>query len=87
MNNYNFWNIIEKSLKFIYFHYYRIIVDLQRCSSPEKSGDYQKAYTEWCNEFQKYRSALQTWEEKQTSCLNSNSLQSTTAFQSNNPFF
>ena len=87
MNNYNFWNIIEKSLKFIYFHYHRIIVDLQRCSSPEKSGDYQKAYTEWCNEFQKYRSALQTWEEKQTSCLNSNSLQSTTAFQSNNPFF
>jgi len=66
---------------------YRIIVDLQRCSSPEKSGDYQKAYTEWCNEFQKYRSALQTWEEKQTSCLNSNSLQSSTAFQSNNPFF
>ena len=62
-------------------------MDLQRCSSPEKSGDYQKAYTEWCNEFQKYRSALQTWEEKQTTCLNSNSLQSTTAFQSNNPFF
>ena len=66
---------------------YRLLVDLQRCSSPEKSGDYQKAYTEWCNEFQKYRSALQSWEEKQTSCLNSNSLQSTTAFQSNNPFF
>ena len=65
---------------------YRVHVDYQRCTTPEKSGDYHKAYTEWCNEFQKYRNALQTWEEqKQQSCPPSSSVQST-SFQSN-PFF
>ena len=69
---------------------YRVIVDFKRCSVPEKSGEYQKAYVEWCNEFQKYRSALQSWEEKQTSCMNGLPISTAeTAFQqsSNNPFF
>lgn len=61
---------------------YRVSVDYQRCSTPQKSGEYQKAYTEWCNEFQKYRSALESWEEKQSNCLTANAA----GFQSANPF-
>lgn len=66
---------------------YKVSVDFQRCSSPQKSGEYQKAYTEWCNEFHKYRSALQAWEDKQTNCLTSdNSFKSFESQTSNNPF-
>ena len=62
---------------------YRIVVDFKRCSSPEDGGDYQKAYAEWCNEFQKYRTKLQMWEEKQQSCNPISMVQSS----SSNPFF
>ena len=61
---------------------YRIVVDFKRCSTPEKGGDYQKAYAEWCNEFQKYKNSLQMWEEKQQSCNPVSMIQS-----SSNPFF
>ncbi len=28
----------------------------------------QRAYSDWCHEFQKYRSALQSWEKRQNKC-------------------
>lgn len=39
-----------------------------RCSPPEKSNEYQKIYSNWCHEFEKYKSAMKTWERKQEVC-------------------
>lgn len=39
-----------------------------RCSPPEKSNEYQKIYSNWCHEFEKYKSAMKTWERKQDVC-------------------
>lgn len=36
-----------------------------RCSPPEKSNEYQKIYSNWCHEFEKYKTAMKTWERKQ----------------------
>lgn len=36
-----------------------------RCTPPHKSTDYQKIYSDWCNEFEKYKSAMKSWEKKQ----------------------
>ncbi|TRY62769.1 hypothetical protein TCAL_00852 [Tigriopus californicus] len=50
--------------------HYEVAVDAHRCSSPNKTADYQKVYSEWCSEFQKYKSALKTWEKRQNNkCL------------------
>lgn len=38
---------------------------LFRCSPPEKSNEYQKIYSNWCHEFEKYKTAMKTWERKQ----------------------
>lgn len=35
-----------------------------RCTPPNKSNEYQKIYSEWCHEFEKYKLALKTWETK-----------------------
>lgn len=43
-----------------------------RCTPPHKSTDYQKIYSDWCNEFEKYKSAMKSWEKKQVVCTNSN---------------
>jgi len=51
---------------------YAVTVDMGRCAAPSGSADYQKAYAAWCNEFQKYKSALGTWEKKRSQCPNSN---------------
>lgn len=49
---------------------YNITVDAHRCSAPAKSHDYQKIYSDWCHEFEKYKSAMKSWERKQAvSCL------------------
>ncbi len=45
-----------------------ITVDLQQCKAPNKTADYQKIYSEWCNEFQKYKTALKTWEDNKSKC-------------------
>lgn len=42
---------------FLYYEY--------RCTPPHKSTDYQKIYSDWCNEFEKYKSAMKSWEKKQ----------------------
>lgn len=44
---------------------YNITVDAHRCSAPAKSNDYQKIYSDWCHEFEKYKSAMKNWERKQ----------------------
>lgn len=44
---------------------YNVTVDAHRCSPPAKSNDYQKIYSDWCHEFEKYKSAMKTWERKQ----------------------
>lgn len=36
-----------------------------RCTPPNKGNDYQKIYSDWCHEFEKYKSAMKTWEKKQ----------------------
>ncbi|CAK1582749.1 unnamed protein product [Parnassius mnemosyne] len=51
---------------------YNITVDTHRCSPPEKSNEYQKIYSNWCHEFEKYKSAMKTWERKQEQCARQN---------------
>lgn len=36
-----------------------------RCTPPNKGNDYQKIYSDWCHEFEKYKSAMKSWEKKQ----------------------
>lgn len=36
-----------------------------RCTPPNKSNDYQKIYSDWCHEFEKYKTAMKSWEKKQ----------------------
>lgn len=43
---------------------FNITVDAHRCSSPTKSNDYQKIYSDWCHEFEKYKYAMKNWEKK-----------------------
>ena len=38
------------------------------CSAPNKTADYQKIYSDWCNQFEKYKLAIQTWEKKKGKC-------------------
>ena len=47
---------------------YDLSIDTHRCAAPERTTDYQKAYSEWCHQFQKYRNALKTWEKKRNEC-------------------
>jgi len=49
---------------------YHIAVDTHRCSAPNKTADYQKIYSDWCHEFEKYKLALKTWEKRQGKCGN-----------------
>ena len=51
---------------------YSVSVDMGRCSAPTQATDYQKAYSAWCNEFQKYKTSLREWEgrRRDTQCPN-----------------
>ena len=44
---------------------FHLSVDAHRCAAPNKTADYQKVYSEWCNEFQKYKRDLKLWEKRQ----------------------
>lgn len=44
---------------------YNVTVDAHRCTPPSKSNEYQKIYSDWCHEFEKYKSAMKVWERKQ----------------------
>ncbi|KAI5696368.1 hypothetical protein M8J75_012091 [Diaphorina citri] len=45
-----------------------LLLLLLRCSPPGQKTEYQKAYALWCHEFQKYKSAMKTWEKKEAQC-------------------
>jgi hypothetical protein len=51
---------------------YSVSVDMGRCTAPAQATDYQKAYSAWCNEFQRYKTSLKEWEKKRrdTQCPN-----------------
>jgi len=65
---------------------YHIAVDAHRCNAPNKTADYQKIYSDWCNQFEKYKMALKTWEKRQGQCppkpaeLSSNQIFDTSRF-------
>lgn len=44
---------------------FNLTVDAHRCSPPARSQDYHRVYSDWCHEFQKYKSAMKSWEKKQ----------------------
>ncbi|KAL5285645.1 Sema-2a.2 family protein [Megaselia abdita] len=48
---------------------YSVNVDAHRCTPPTKKNDYQKIYSHWCNEFEKYKSAMKKWQERQEQCI------------------
>lgn len=44
---------------------YNVTVEVQRCSAPNHTSDFQKIYADWCHEFQKYKLAMDEWQLKQ----------------------
>lgn len=44
---------------------FNLTVDAHRCSPPTQKEDYHRVYSNWCHEFQKYKSAMKSWEKKQ----------------------
>lgn len=46
---------------------YNLTVDTETCSAPSET-DYRKIYSDWCHEFEKYKSAMKTWQSKHTKC-------------------
>ncbi|XP_023225739.1 semaphorin-2A-like isoform X3 [Centruroides sculpturatus] len=46
---------------------FNITVDAKTCSAPSAT-EYRKIYSDWCNEFEKYKSAMKTWQNKQAKC-------------------
>lgn len=57
------------NISFCFHFIFRLPISL-RCTPPHKSTDYQKIYSDWCNEFEKYKSAMKSWEKKQVVCRN-----------------
>jgi len=51
---------------------YSVSVDVHRCAAPDRAQDYQKIYSDWCNQFEKYKHAMKTWEKKQAQCRGHN---------------
>ena len=47
---------------------YHIAVDSHRCSAPNKTADYRKIYSDWCNQVEKYKLAIKSWEKKKGKC-------------------
>ncbi|KAI2808494.1 semaphorin [Blomia tropicalis] len=46
---------------------YTVQVDAKTCSTPNES-EFRKIYSDWCHEFEKYKSALKSWQIKQSKC-------------------
>lgn len=70
---------------------YNITVDAHRCSAPARTNDFQKVYSDWCHEFEKYKLAMKTWERKQAQCANRNNISQQNShpndiYQRTNPF-
>ncbi|XP_076322862.1 semaphorin-2A-like isoform X2 [Tachypleus tridentatus] len=49
---------------------YNVTVDSKTCSAPSEN-DYKKIYSDWCHEFEKYKMAMKTWQNKQAKCQRS----------------
>ncbi|XP_075679801.1 semaphorin 2a isoform X2 [Dermatophagoides pteronyssinus] len=47
---------------------YTINVDAKTCSAPNES-EFRKIYSDWCHEFEKYKTAMKNWQIKQSKCL------------------
>lgn len=46
---------------------YRLLLSYSiRCAAPSTGSDYKKIYSDWCHEFEKYKSAMKLWEKRQT---------------------
>uniref|UniRef100_T1JFR9 Semaphorin-2A n=1 Tax=Strigamia maritima TaxID=126957 RepID=T1JFR9_STRMM len=67
---------------------YNISVNTKTCNAPDES-QYRKIYSDWCHEFEKYKVAMKSWQNRQTSCQsqNQNAHPNDVTFQNNkNPF-
>ncbi|KAL4708790.1 hypothetical protein ACJJTC_011754 [Scirpophaga incertulas] len=61
---------------------YNLDIDVHRCTQPSKTQEYKQVYSDWCHEFEKYKSAMKAWENKQLQCsknLNASSQQNSMA--------
>ncbi|VVC90235.1 unnamed protein product [Leptidea sinapis] len=47
---------------------YNLDIDIHRCTQPNKSQEYRQVYSDWCHEFEKYKSAMKAWESRQMQC-------------------
>ncbi|XP_022236701.1 semaphorin-2A-like, partial [Limulus polyphemus] len=43
---------------------YNVTVDSKTCNAPSEN-DYKKIYSDWCQEFEKYKLAMKAWQSKQ----------------------
>ncbi|CAH1635193.1 unnamed protein product [Spodoptera littoralis] len=50
---------------------YNLDIDIHRCTQPSKSQEYKQVYSDWCHEFEKYKSAMKAWESRQMQCSKS----------------
>ncbi|XP_076304965.1 semaphorin-2A-like isoform X2 [Tachypleus tridentatus] len=46
---------------------YNVTVDSKTCNPPTEL-EYKQIYSNWCREFEKYKSAMNTWQHKQNKC-------------------
>jgi hypothetical protein len=45
-----------------------VTISEDKCLAPTKSKDFQQVYSDWCNEFERYKVAVKNWEKKQAQC-------------------
>lgn len=48
---------------------YNLTVSSARCGAPSHQQDYHKVYADWCHQFNKYKAALRSWEQRQSVSL------------------
>jgi hypothetical protein len=53
---------------------YNVTVDVQQCSTPTQTSEFQKVYADWCHEFHKYKQAMDDWQRKQEVIVISNNI-------------
>lgn len=55
---------------------YNLEIDMHRCTQPSKSQEYKQVYSDWCHEFERYKTAMKAWETKQLQCSKSSNVSS-----------
>ncbi|XP_022236132.1 semaphorin-2A-like isoform X1 [Limulus polyphemus] len=48
---------------------YNITIASKSCNSPSQY-EYKKIYSDWCNEFEKYKTTMKLWQRNQVKCQN-----------------